>query len=90
MAQTDPVPSPEMRSAVGDSTAEIATPSGAVSAGASGLVPPVDEPSRPPSRRPDNQDAPELPWWKRLLFGRPKDIRDKEIFHSISLVAFLA
>jgi amino acid transporter len=35
------------------------------------------------------EEAP-VSWWRRLLFGRPKDVRDRHIFHSLSLVAFLA
>src|SRR5947207_7214802 len=44
-------------------------------------VPPPPEPPLPPSR-----------WqkFKRVLLGGPKDIEDPQLFHTLSLAAFLA
>src|SRR3954451_18240607 len=44
-------------------------------------APPPPEPSLPPT-----------PWqkFKRVLLGGPKDIQDPELFHTLSLAAFLA
>jgi amino acid transporter len=53
---------------------------------------PPPGPSSPP---PPSEDEPKLPptgWqkFKRVLLGGPKDIEDPELFHALSLVAFLA
>lgn len=50
--------------------------------------PPVEPPPLPQSiPSPVTEVA---PWWRRLLFGAPRDIHDRKIFQHISLVAFLA
>lgn len=47
--------------------------------------------STPPSDPPDPLDEPTIgEKVRRVVVGKPRDIRDKRVFHSLSLVAFLA
>ena len=46
-----------------------------------------DEPTSP---TPSDEEQPLLDRAKRLLFGKPRDLEDKSLFHQLSLIPFLA
>jgi amino acid transporter len=53
---------------------------------------PPPGPSSPPPPEGNEPDQPPTGWqkFKRVLLGGPKDIQDPELFHALSLAAFLA
>jgi amino acid transporter len=56
-------------------------------------VEPKSQPSAPPPSPPPTEPSPANTTWGRIraaLFGKPRDLHDQSIFHSISLIPFLA
>ena len=52
---------------------------------------PTNETSDPPSAEPADEPSPRKgSGFRQMLFGKPRDINDPSLFHSISLIPFLA
>src|SRR4051812_44799267 len=56
------------------------------------MADPAPQPAPSSSPPPTEPPLPPTPWqkFKRVLLGGPKDIEDPELFHTLSLAAFLA
>ncbi|HEY3244430.1 MAG TPA: amino acid transporter, partial [Phycisphaerae bacterium] len=53
-------------------------------------APPTIPPEEPPPPDPPRRTERSAGWLKRLLIGKPRDLRDRRLFHHLSLIPFLA